>query len=281
MSLELCILGSGSMGNSAVLRAPSGVMLIDAGLGPRVTAKRMNGTGASIRDLRAICVTHLDRDHFSPSWLGTILNHGIKVYCHRRRVQDVLDLLDHPAVEPLVHGFGDHFSPLKDLKFHAFHLAHDQSGSHGFVIDGFDCRIGYATDLGHVPADLFEHFAGLDVLALESNYDHQMQLRSARPEFLKRRIMNGHGHLSNDQAYDAIRKILDHAERARRHLPRHIVLLHRSRECNCPRLVRDFFSRDKRIAQRLVLAEQFERSDWLRVRKSPPLVGEQLSLAFE
>lgn len=256
-------------------------MLIDAGLGPRVTAKRMDGTGATIRDVRAICVTHLDRDHFSPSWLGTILNHQIKVFCHRRRVADVLDILDHPAVEPLVEGFSDDFSPLDGLTFRALPLAHDQTGSHGFVIDGFHCRIGYATDLGHVPSHLFEHFDALDVLALESNYDHEMQLRSSRPEFLKRRIMNGHGHLSNDQAYDAIRKILDRAERTRRSLPRHIVLLHRSRECNCPRLIRDFFSRDKRIAPRLVLAEQFERSDWLRVRKSPPLIGEQLSIAFE
>jgi hypothetical protein len=92
--------------------------------------------------------------------------------------------------------------------------------------------------------------------------------------------MNGHGHLSNDQAYEAIRKLLDRAEKKRRQLPRHIVLLHRSRECNCPKLVRKFFARDHRIASRLTLAEQFERSEWLRVRKTPPLIGEQLSLAW-
>jgi hypothetical protein len=45
-------------------------------------------------------------------------------------------------------------------------------------------------------------------------------------------------------------------------------------------LVRKFFARDHRIASRLTLAEQFERSEWLRVRKTPPLVGEQLSLAW-
>ena len=63
-------------------------------------------------------------------------------------------------------------------------------------------------------------------------------------------------------------------------LPAHIVLLHRSRECNCPALVRKLFSRDARIADRLTLAEQFERSEWLRPSPLRPLVGEQLVLGW-
>ena len=263
-----------------MVRAPSGLILIDAGLGPRTVAKRMIGTGASLRDIRAICLTHLDRDHFSPTWLGTILNRGIPIYCHRRRVTDVLEILGHESVEPLVRGFADDFSPVDGLKVRAVSLRHDSTGSHGFVVEGFHCRIGYATDLGHVPSKLVDQFDALDVLAIESNYDLEMQLQSPRPEFLKRRIMGGSGHLSNHQAYDAVRAILDRAEQARRRLPRHIVLLHRSRQCNCPRLLRSFFERDRRIAPRLTLGEQYERSEWLRVRNTPPLVGEQLALAW-
>jgi len=76
MSLELCVLASGSSGNCSVVRAPGGVILIDAGIGPRTTAKRMNGTGVSLRDVRAICLTHLDSDHFNANWVGTI-QHGL------------------------------------------------------------------------------------------------------------------------------------------------------------------------------------------------------------
>ena len=67
MSLEVCVLASGSSGNCTVVRSPAGVLLIDAGIGPRITARRMNGTGVHLRDVRAICVTHLDSDHFRPS----------------------------------------------------------------------------------------------------------------------------------------------------------------------------------------------------------------------
>jgi hypothetical protein len=63
-------------------------------------------------------------------------------------------------------------------------------------------------------------------------------------------------------------------------LPDHIVLLHRSRQCNCPNLLRKLFSRDRRIAARLTLAEQYTRSEWLRRKSVAPATGEQLMLAF-
>jgi len=282
MSLELCILASGSSGNCSILRTPAGVVLIDAGIGPRTCAKRMNGTGVELDDVRAICLTHLDSDHFRPTWLGTLLNRGIRIHCHRSRVADVLDTLDHDAAEELVVPFHREFEPIDGLRARAIALAHDRLGSHGFIFEGFRCRIGYATDLGRVPAELIELFAELDLLAMESNYDREMQLSSGRPWFLKNRIMNGSGHLSNEQAFDAVRKILDRAQRRRRRLPHHIVLLHRSRECNCPRLLRKLFEQDERIAARLTLAEPFHRSPWLRLQPAaPPLVGEQLALAWD
>jgi len=257
------------------------VVLIDAGIGPRTCAKRMDGTGITVRDVRAICLTHLDSDHFRASWLGTLLNLGIKVYCHRTRVRDSTDILDHDSAEDVVRPFREEFEPLDGLQVRAIPLAHDASGSHGFVFESGGCRMGYATDLGRVPNHLFERFCELDLLALESNYDPEMQLSSGRPWFLKQRIMGGRGHLSNWQAYEAVRQILDNCQRRGRRLPRHIVLLHRSRECNCPKLLRQLFARDRRIGSRLTLAEQFVPTGWLRVRASPPLVGEQLALAWD
>ena len=285
MSIEVCILASGSGGNCTIVRAPSGVLLIDAGLGPLSAARRLDGTGISVRQLSAICLTHLDHDHFTPTWLRTLIRCGIRVFCHGGRVAELLERVDHhPQAKDfsdLLEPFDGHpFDAIPNLRIHPIPLAHDRTGSHGFVIEGFGCRIGYATDLGHVPASLLANFVNLDILALESNYDPQMQLDSPRPWFLKNRIMNGSGHLSNQQAFDAIVRILDRAEKSRTRLPEHIVLLHRSRECNCPKLVRKFFSRDPRIAKRLILAEQCERTQWLRTSRVRSGIGSQLSLAF-
>jgi phosphoribosyl 1,2-cyclic phosphodiesterase len=280
MSLELCILASGSSGNAALLRSPAGTMLIDIGIGPRITAKRLAGTGVTLADISAVCLTHLDSDHFNFNWLPTLIRQKIKIFCHTGRV----DYLIKSAPADLASDFAglinpfetSPFSPLADLHFSPLHLAHDRVGSHGFVIEGFGLRIGYATDLGRVPAHLVDCFSNVHLLALESNYDPQMQENSGRPWFLKQRITGGSGHLSNQQALAAIKQILDRAQR----LPDHIVLLHRSRQCNCPKLVRKLFCKDVRIAPRLVLAEQFERTHWLRPRNIMPATGEQLLLAF-
>ena len=289
MAIELCVLASGSAGNCTVVRTPAGVMLIDAGVGPRVAASRLAGTGVAVADVRAICLTHLDRDHFNGNWVPTIVRRGIRVFCHARRVADLLryalgpdpDAREAREFAGLVTGFDDEtFQPLPDLHVEAVHFAHDREGSHGFVFDGFGRRVGWATDLGHVPADLLEMFCGLDVLAIESNYDPRMQSESPRPWFLKQRITGGRGHLSNQQAFDAVRQVLDRCERRGLPLPEHVVLLHRSRECNCPDLLRSLFARDARIAPRLTLAEQYHRTEWIRPRDANPLAGEQLRLAW-
>ena len=279
MSIEMCVLASGSCGNCTAIRTPAGVMLIDAGIGPRTASRRLDGTGVSVRDVWAICLTHLDSDHFTPNWARTLRDQHVRVFCHGARAAE-LDALCQGELSGCIEGFVGPFEPLSGMRAYPLPLVHDRTGSHGFVLEGFGCRVGYATDLGRVPVELIELFARLDVLALESNYDRQMQLDSHRPWFLKQRIMGGGGHLSNDQAFAAVRQILDCHEIDGATLPSHIVLLHRSLECNCPRRVRRLFSRDPRIAPRLTLAEQFERSNWLRPRRAAPLVGEQLVIGW-
>lgn len=278
MSLDICVLGSGSGGNSTLLRTPAGCLLIDAGFGPRSTQRRLAGTGVGVEQLRAVVLTHLDRDHFNRNWLATLVRFGIRVHCHESCVPRVLAaaLLTTSArklagLPELVHGFnGQPFEPVPAVRFAPLHLAHDEAGSHGFVIASGPVRMGYATDLGRVPDELVERFCGVDVLALESNYDPEMEQNSARPWYLKQRIMGGRGHLSNPQAFAAVTAILDRTQA--RHgpgrLPRHIVLLHRSRECNCPALLANLFRQDPRIGDVLTLADQTEPTGWLRV--GPP-----------
>jgi phosphoribosyl 1,2-cyclic phosphodiesterase len=284
MSLELCILASGSMGNCAIIRSPAGVLAIDLGIGPRITARRLEGTGTTVRDITAVCLTHLDADHLRRTWAATILRQQIPIFSHAPRRAELLGHLaqESPDVDPLIHSFhtGRAFHPLPGLSIEPLPLAHDRHGSHGFIIEGFGARIGYATDLGRVTPDLMERFCDLDILAIESNYDPVMEQTSARPTFLKRRIMGGAGHLSNHEALAAVRCVLDRAGSCGGRLPSHIVLLHRSRECNCPRLLRRLFHRDRRIAPRLTLAEQFSRTEWLRTRRMRPATGEQLLLAW-
>jgi phosphoribosyl 1,2-cyclic phosphodiesterase len=299
MSLELCVLGSGSSGNSTVVRAPWGVFLLDAGVGPRTTDVRMHeagGIGLSVRDISAMVLTHLDRDHFNPNWLLTIVKNGVRVFLARERMKEFLHFPDvrdlqatltkrrmaEDALEKLLVPFDEVLEPVRGVRIEALALAHDEAGSHGFVLECDGYRVGFATDLGHVPQVLIEKFCGVDLLALESNYDPEMEESSDRPYYLKQRIMGGRGHLSNEQALAAVQAILDRTLETygADHLPRHVVLLHRSRQCNCPKLVRALFSADHRIAPILTLAQQHERTGWLSARRPRAQRVEQLALAW-
>jgi phosphoribosyl 1,2-cyclic phosphodiesterase len=280
MSISLSILASGSAGNCSVVRSPGGILLIDCGIGPRTAAARLRRLGVHISQIAAICLTHLDHDHFNPAWTATIIRHQIPIFCHESRAHDLADITGRSAdFARQIHCFnGLPFDPLAGVSCSAIHLAHDRHGSHGFLLESAGCRLGYATDFGRVDSRLIRFFCPVDLLAIESNYDPQMQNDSPRPWFLKQRIMGGRGHLSNRDALAAVQQILDQAQLRGHTLPKHIILLHRSRQCNCPRLVRDLFRGDERISPRLVLAEQHESTPWLSASSRP--VFAQLELQW-
>src|ERR1022692_4721988 len=92
MSLALSILASGSSGNCSAVRTPRGLFLIDCGIGPRTAARRMKSLGITIENISAICLTHLDSDHFNPNWVATIVRQGITLFCHESRAGGLLRL---------------------------------------------------------------------------------------------------------------------------------------------------------------------------------------------
>ena len=120
----------------------------------------------------------------------------------------------------------------------------------------------------------------MDILALEANYDPRLQQASTRPEHLKRRIMGGAGHLSNEQAFEAVKRI---DRRSADGQPAHVLLLHRSQQCNSEEKVREVFARDPAIFPRVTLTQQRRRTRWFKLnttRKAPHPVSEQMSFGF-
>ena len=287
--MDICVLGSGSSGNCTIVRVGGCVMLIDAGLGPRTVARRMDGTGIQLDDVRCIVLTHLDGDHFRPSWHDTILKRHIDVYCPVGMTQSMNESLRRYRLgltlaglrrQGRVHTFSQrpfrlplssHFS----VQIQPVRLPHDAKGTYGLVVDDGSYRLGHATDLGHVPEPLVKAMMNVDVLAIESNYDLAMEQSSSRPPALKRRIMGGRGHLSNEQAFEAIGRIVTGSQRP----PHHIVLLHLSRQCNDPKIVQRLYDKHPTLARRLCITNQYQRTGWLTVNaRRRPLKGEQLTM---
>jgi hypothetical protein len=118
-------------------------------------------------------------------------------------------------------------------------VPHDSEPTFAFRIDGppglfgRSWSLGYAADLGTVPAPLIDAFRDVNTLALEFNHDEEMERRSGRPQHLIARVLSDKGHLSNNQAAESVGRIVDGSNRG---ALRHLIQLHLSRQCNRPRL---------------------------------------------
>ena len=234
--VRLAVLASSSSGNCSVLLSGEGrnvrAVLIDAGLSPLRTRKLLSSLGVGIERVDAILFTHLDADHAKPGWIRGLPRHAC-FRIHRRhlgRARRAGFLTRRTEVFD-----GAPFGLAPGVRAAACLADHDSLGVAAFRIDvrtpGADepASLGYATDLGRPTGAIVDHLRGVDVLAIESNYCPELQEASDRPAFLKSRIMDGSGHLSNAECVRAVRAIGPR---------RDVVLLHLSRECNTPERAR-------------------------------------------
>jgi len=265
--LSLCVLGSGSRGNCALLRRRSAsgdrCLLIDCGLSPRLVVRRLDALGLSLDLVDAIVMTHFDADHFVASWNDVVRRHEIDVHLlhsHRNRAV-AAGLTGHRMV---LYREAPDFDD--GLRATPVRMPHDDLGSVAYVFESGGTRLGWATDLGRVPRELLERFDRLDALAIESNHDVLMQRQSARPAFLKDRIMGGRGHLNNEEALDAALDV------SRRGDLQWVVALHLSQQCNTPDHVTRLWSqRAPHLARRLTIASQHAPSPLLTIQ--PPVAA--------
>jgi phosphoribosyl 1,2-cyclic phosphodiesterase len=275
MSIHLSVLGSGSAGNCTLVSISNQDsdqqdqrpfnMLIDLGLSLKQTRMRLEAHGVSIDQIDAVILTHLDQDHLRPVWRNTLKAHKIPVHIHQIHTNAAARILE---AETIV-SYHKEIELESTITIRPVQLAHDTTGTIGFVIEAHSRRLGFATDLGHVPNELLEHFVDLDAIALESNYDPDMQRAADRPAFVKQRVMSGHGHLSNTEALDAITRIA-----ARSNLD-HVVLIHLSRQCNCPEVVSRLWQQQAPdLHSRLTIADQHTPTELLQL--GPPMAMAEL-----
>ncbi len=223
--LAYCILGSGSGGNAALLRGGGGTLLLDAGFAPGELIKRMATVATDPPELSAIILTHEHGDHIcgAPALARKL---GIPVYLSRgtlagsHRVWRRGDELRLIGTEPFsVAGFA--VSPIP--------VSHDAREPLSFRFELGGCSLVVLTDLGEADAVVEDRATEADGLIVEANHDRDCLLSGPYPDHLKRRILSGFGHLSNDQCADLLRRV------ASTRLQR-VVLAHLSQENNRPLL---------------------------------------------
>lgn len=223
--LQFSILGSGSAGNSAIVRSGQTTVMVDAGLSARQLEHRLEDIGISADDLDAIILTHEHGDH--TRGLDVFLrNRSIEVFANIRTKAVLADRMK-SEIPWRMFDSGDVFE-VGDLKIQSFYVPHDAVEPMGFVLRNGSGALGVLSDIGHVTSSVRSYLQGVDALFVEANYDEIMlQNDTKRPWSTKQRVASRHGHLSNDQTAELVAEIAGVSLKT-------VVLGHLSRDCNCP-----------------------------------------------
>ena len=280
--MKVAVLGSGSGGNAAVIKARDTTMLVDAGLSARQLGRRLEQIGVDPDSLDGILLTHEHRDHTC----------GLEVFLRRRSTPVFTTALTREtlgdritdSVDWRIFQHGQVFN-VGEVAVEAFALPHDAVDPVGFVCRSGNSCIGVATDFGFVTNLVRDRLKGVHALLVEANYDDKLlDADSKRPWSIKQRISSRHGHLSNLQTADLVEGLLDHGLKT-------VILGHLSSDCNCPDVavsaIREIESA-KGLERQLGVhvASQAEPTSWVEIRGeeaeecSAPATMNQMDLAI-
>lgn len=239
--MKLRVFGSGSKGNCLAVRGGGKLLLVDCGLSCRELTKRMVACGLSPDAVDGVLFTHDHSDHCA----------GIATF-HRRYPRAALYANGETAdAIASVTGVEDGWCTFETaaafavggLTISSFSVPHDAADAVGYLIGDGASSLFVGTDMGVVTLPAKEALARATCAVLESNHDPELLARSDRPESLKQRIRGRSGHLSNDQAADALRELNPQNLRT-------LLLAHLSSQCNANYLAVEAMARALRDLHR-------------------------------
>ena len=171
-------LASSSSGNAYIVSDSDTRILLECGVSHKKLQKL---SGFSLSDFSGCLVSHEHKDHSKS--VADLIGRGMEVYMS----QGTAEALETEGVTLIEHMEQFNVGSLDIVPFTTFH---DAAEPLGFLIksrvDGD--VLAFATDT----VNLRYKFPGLNILAIEANYDKNILERSSRPDKLKQRIVNAH-----------------------------------------------------------------------------------------
>jgi len=203
--MQICILASGSRGNSIYISSGDTSVLVDAGLSGVEIERRMTSRDLSIKDIDGIIVSHEHSDHIQG--VGVLARrHNLPVYISPKTLNAAKTQLGNIQH---INNFscGTEFT-IKDLNIRPFSISHDACDPAGFTIGSNGHKVGIATDIGIATAMVRQHLKNCCCLILEANHDVPMLEEGPYPWSVKQRVKGRNGHLSNESSRELLLDVM-------------------------------------------------------------------------
>ncbi len=222
--MKLCVLASGSKGNSTYVETEKHHILIDVGMSCLQIEKRLKERGIDPSMIDMVLITHAHTDHVSglPVFLK---KYHPQVYITEKMEKEANLKLDSPI-------YIDKEISLEGLRIFAIKTSHDTDDSNGYILEENDKSLVYVTDTGYVNEKYHKLLGNRSAYVFESNHDVERLMNNPHyPHQTKIRILSDRGHLSNEDSSYYLSKFIGNKTEI-------VFLAHLSEENNTPELAK-------------------------------------------
>ncbi|AJQ94633.1 MBL fold metallo-hydrolase [Gynuella sunshinyii] len=249
--MQFASLGSGSKGNSTLVRTDQTVVMVDCGFSVKDVEQRLARLSLSPANIDAVLVTHEHGDHIK----------GVAALCRR---YDIPVFSSFGTWQSVRNASGVCHTPINlmqsfnigDLMVEPVAVPHDAREPCQFVFqDRYHRRLGILTDCGHVTDHMISCYQNCHSLLLECNHDLEMLRNGPYPMSLKRRVGGLYGHLNNEQAGDFLNRVAHNGLQ-------HVVITHISEQNNEPELAVHSLARVMTHISTFPVIDQEDGLDW-------------------
>lgn len=240
--MEICILGTGSKGNSTLIKTEKSNILIDVGFSYKALKEKLKSVNTYPKDIDYILLTHDHNDHIFG--LSTFLKQNNPVLYITKKLSENLPFYENTK-------YLDDENVLDNVFIKLIPTSHDSTDSVGFLIEENSESLVYITDTGYLNERNFIFLRNKTYYIMESNHDIECLLNGRYPYYLKQRIYGDSGHLSNEACGLYLSKLIGDDTKK-------IVLIHLSEENNTKILAYDTVTKEIENKVPVLISDQYE-----------------------
>ena len=222
--MKVCVLASGSEGNSTYVETSTHKILIDLGMNVRYLKTKLEELNIDLNEIDTVLISHTHKDH-----IGALDNFCKKYKANIFMSKIMYDELSEDSIAKSYNHikYFDTDFYLDNNKIELIKTSHDTNDSRGFIITEGDKSVVYITDTGYLNQKFFSKLKNKNIYLFESNHDVEMLINGKYPKWLKDRVVGPYGHLSNKDASIYLSKIIGVDTKK-------IMLMHLSTEHHTP-----------------------------------------------
>lgn len=250
------VLASGSEGNCTFIQTKNKKILIDLGMNNKYITSKLAEIDVLPSEIDYVFITHTHADH-TGAMKTFFKNNTPFVFLDEKMLPELEFLNDYPNL-----CFDNSTLNFDGLTVEILKTSHDAPGSRAYIFREDDSSVVYITDTGYINQKYFDKLTNLSLYIFESNHDVEMLMHGKYPSWLKARIRNDEGHLSNNQCAFYLSKFIGPNTKE-------VVLAHISKENNTPEIALDTLksslSENNINFDNIIVAMQRERTDCVEI----------------